>query len=117
MASVNLLPVAAIVALCGVCLMYLGQWRAQRRLRSVMELELSRIFEQIDLLRLDQLPGSNRCQCPTARPTPRRSSWRHGARDTVNSVRAVASGAMKPGSWSPCRMPTRAAPVPAERQS
>jgi len=58
MASVNLLPVAAIVALCGVCLMYLGQWRAQRRLRSVMELELSRIFEQIDLLRLDQLPSN-----------------------------------------------------------
>jgi hypothetical protein len=55
MTSVSVMPVAAVMALCGVCLMYFGQWRAQRRLRSVLRVEMARIFEQIDMLRLDNL--------------------------------------------------------------
>jgi hypothetical protein len=55
MLSVRLMPALAVMALCGVCLMYFGQWRAQRRLRSLLRVEMSRIFEQIDLLRLDTL--------------------------------------------------------------
>jgi hypothetical protein len=53
MKSLDLLPVAAVIALCGACLLYLGQWRAQRRLRHVMQHELSRIFQRLDSLRLE----------------------------------------------------------------
>jgi hypothetical protein len=60
------MPALAVLALCSVCMMYFGQWRAQRRLRSVMRTELSRIFEQIDLLRLDTLqPLSEGSGTPT----------------------------------------------------
>ena len=55
MLSVQLMPALVVMALCGVGLMYFGQWRAQRRLRSLLRVEMSRIFEQIDLLRLDTM--------------------------------------------------------------
>jgi Protein of unknown function (DUF2802) len=55
MLSGSVMPALAVLALCSVCMMYLGQWRAQRRLRLVLRVEMSRIFEQIDLLRLDSL--------------------------------------------------------------
>ncbi len=55
MLSGSVVPMLAIMALFGVCLMYFGQWRAQRRLRALLRVEMSRIFEQIDLLRLDTM--------------------------------------------------------------
>ena len=45
------------VALCAVILIgsvaLLSQWRASRRMREVVQRDLARIFEQVDLLRLD----------------------------------------------------------------
>jgi hypothetical protein len=92
MLTVSLLPSLAIMALCGVCLMYFGQWRAQRRLQSVMRLELSRIFEQIDLLRLDALhspSAADAAPVATSRPVTSTAPRQHAL--TLSNGEAYAA--------------------------
>jgi hypothetical protein len=74
MLSVSVLPALSVMALFGVCLMYLGQWRAQRRLRSTLQVELSRIFEQIDLLRLDTMQSAEEPAAVPAAPSEARAA-------------------------------------------
>jgi hypothetical protein len=79
MLTVNILPAMAVVVLCCVCLMYFGQWRAQRRLRSVLQHELARIFEQIDLLRFDaQRPAPPRAASAQVADRQRPVALSHG---------------------------------------
>jgi hypothetical protein len=59
-------------ALCAAALIaaiaLLSQWRAFRRMREVVQRDLERIFEQVDLLRLDNQQELITDRAPTSQP-------------------------------------------------
>lgn len=58
--------VAGAMALAALTL--LTQWRALRRMRQAVQRDLARIFEQVDLLRLDAQQSSLASSVPAAPP-------------------------------------------------
>lgn len=60
MIRIDSVQLAVVVAVALAALTMLTQWRALRRMRQAVQRDLARIFEQVDLLRLDaqQMPAT-----------------------------------------------------------
>jgi hypothetical protein len=63
----NQVALLAVVVISSVAL--LSQWRAFRRMRMVMQRDLARIFEQVDLMRFDAQQEPAMESLPTLLPT------------------------------------------------